>query len=126
MRLTPLAAIALVAGVFHLGAEDETNHDRRTTETSSGSHSAIQTQVQHEFESIGWDKLLKDMKADLNVDEPDIDRVFDGPRRSVLSISCSGKTDRRYGAGRIRWDQRKIRRIELFEVGYDMNLVVKV
>ena len=126
MRLPPLAVIALLAGIFHLGAEDETNHDRGTTGTSSSSHSVARIHIQYEFEAITWDKLLKDMKAELNVDEPDINRVFDGPRRSILSIVCFGKTDRRYGVGRLRWDQRKTRKIELFEVGYDMNLVVKV
>ena len=126
MRLSALTLIALSVGILHLKAQDEATHGRRTTGAGSGSHSATQTHIQYEFEAIRWDKLLKDMKAELNVDEPDINRVFDGPRRSVLFIACLGKTDRRYGVGKFRWDQRKIRRIELFEVGYDMNLVVKV
>lgn len=126
MRLPALTLIALSVGILHLKAQDEATHGRRTTGAGSSSHSATQTHIQYEFEAINWDKLLKDMKAELNVTEPDIDRVVDGHRKSVLFVTCLGKTDRRYGVGKLRWDQRKIRRIELFEVGDNEYLVVNV
>lgn len=125
MRRIALAVIALIAGTGHLGAQDRTTHDRRTTVSSSSPHSPIRTHFQLEFESISWDQLLKDMKAELKVNEPDIDRVHDGPRRSVLSIVCLGKTEEKHGLLRLAWDQRKIRRIELFEVGENTYLVVR-
>ena len=126
MRLRVLAVVALVVGMLHLGAQDNTIDDRRKTGTGSSSHAAIRTDSQHEFEVIRWNKLLKDMKAELNVDDPEIDRVIDGQRKSILSIVCLGKTDKKFGLMGLHWDQRKTRKIELFEVSKNRYLVVKV
>ena len=126
MRLRVLTVVAPIIGILHLGAQDNTTHDRRKTGTRSSSHSAIRTHSQHEFEVIRWPKLLKDMKAELNVDDPKIDRVVDGRRKSILSIACLGKTEKRYGIRGIPWAQRRTRKIELFEVGDNRYLVVKV
>lgn len=125
MRRTTLAGVALIVGTWCLGAQDQTTHDRRTTVSSSSPHSVIRTHFQLEFESISWDKLLEAMKAELKVNEPDINRVHDGPRMSILSIVCLGKTEEKHGIMRVTWDQRKTRRIELFEVGKNMYLVVR-
>lgn len=126
MRRTALTVIALIAGTGHLDAQDRTTHDRRTTVSSGSPHPAARTYFQHKFEAINWDDLLNDMKAELRVNEPDIGLAHDGPKRSILSIACLRKTEEKYGLLRLAWDQRKVRRIELFEVGENKHLVVRV
>ena len=125
IRLPVLTVVVLFVGTLQLGAQDQTPQDRRTTVTRGSPGSEVQTHSQHEFEAISWDTLLDDMKAELKVNEPDIDRVPDGHRKSILSIECLGKTDEKHGFKRLPWDQRKTRRIELFEVDENKYLVVK-
>ena len=130
IRLSALTIIVLIVGTFYLGAQGEPAQDGLAPAASSNSPSESRPVDEHEVVEIRWNQLLNDLETEFAVDgeaqsKLGIDRVPDGPRKSVLSIASLGKTAERHGLLRLPWDQRKTRRIELFEVGNERYLVVK-
>lgn len=130
VRLSVLTIIVLVVGTFYLGAQGEPAQDGRAPVASSNPTSESRYVDERQVVEIGWNQLLNDLEAELAVDgeaqsKLGIDRVPDGPRKSVLSATSLGKTAELHGLLRLPWDQRKTRRIELFELGNERYLVVK-
>lgn len=130
IRLSALTIIVLIAATVYLGAQDEPTQEPQSTVASSTPHLAYRNLSEEEDMEIEWDQLLVEMKTELEVNgkaqaEPTIDRVFEGPRKSVISIESLGKTVAKHGLLRLPWDQRTTRRIELFELSNEKYLVVQ-